>query len=244
MNRNGNGNGPNGRGPNGFTLAAIPELVMPDLPWEAEDLAGLRGRLDLYDDFILLTRYQEGRPVSRYLVDPLETAVALGGININSGLLPEGCLFWNRKNGQEGVGVYLPPRVWTVAVRGEPQAWRVPLPGLVFAGRGYDYQVWAVMERPTQADQQLYLAPCPNVHPDGVCRGSAPFPPASPATIWQAVDVFFSSRFNHDLSNQKSRKYPEDVLDHWRELDGTGAEEYPLDDLVGTNVTLRRLMNA
>lgn len=229
---------------NGTGLPAIPELVLPALAWEEEDYASLRLRLDLYDDAIALTRFKEGQALSRFLVDPLDVATALAGLNINSGLLPEGCLYWNRRHGQEGVGVYVPPRVWTVAVRGEAQAWRVPLPGLVFAGRGYDYQVWAVMERPGQAGQQLYLAPCPNVHPDGVCRGSAPFPPASPATIWQAVEAFFSSRFNHDLSNNKSRKYPNDVLDHWRELDGVGAEEYPLDDLVGTNMTLRGLMDA
>ena len=108
-------------------------------------------------------------------------------------------------------------------------------------GYEYDYTLWAVTDRPTEENAPLYMAPCPNVHPEGVCRGNAPFPRAAPATIWQAVDVFFSSRFNRDLSNAKSKAYPDCVLDQWRVLHETGAERYPLADLVKTNLTLREL---
>jgi hypothetical protein len=225
-------------------LPAMPDLIYPQLEWHEADYARLAARLDLFSDFIVLSKFQQGQMTEQYLVDPLDVATALAGLNVNSGLLPDNCLFWSKKDGYDGLGVYVPPRVWPVTVRPEPRAWRVPLPGLVFTGRGYDYSVWAVLDRPASVETQLYMAPCPNVSLDGVCRGNAPFPRATPATLWQAVDVFFASRFNRDLSNQKSRAYPDSILDQWRALHQAAADSYPLDDLVGTNLTLGRLIDA
>jgi hypothetical protein len=223
---------------------ALPDLIYPNIPWHDDDYASLQGRLDLFSDFIILTKFHKGEATEQFLVDPAEVAACLSKISLNSGLLPDGCLFWSKKEGQDGLGIYVPPKVWLVSIRNEPQAWRAPLPGLILAGHGYDYSLWAVEERPTTREAQLFMAPCPNVSPKGVCRGNAPFPKLSPATIWQAVEVFFSSRFNRDLSNQKSRKYPGCVLDQWRDLHEAGAESYPLDDLVGTNLTLGGLIDA
>ncbi len=229
-------------------LATVPggiaDLVYPHIPWHEDDYARLEGRFDLYSDFIILTKFQEGQATEQILVDPAEVAACLSKINLNSGLLPRNCLAWGKKEGQDGLSIYVPPKVWFVSIRGEPQAWRVPLPGLILAGRGYNYKLWAVADRPTTCEDQLYMAPCPNVSPEGVCQGNAPFPQVSPATIWQGVEAFFSSRFNRDLSNQKSRKYPDCVLDQWRDLHQAGAETYPLADLVGTNLTLGSLIDA
>ena len=232
-------------GDTGSGLAtALPDLVFPDLQWQEDDYARLEGQLSLYSDFIVLTKFSKGQATERFVVDPDDVAAALGSLTLNSGLLPEGCLFWHKKEGTEGVGLYLPPQARLVTVRDEATAWRVPLPGLVFAGRGYSYQVWAAVERPTDSRYPLYMAPLPNVSPQGVCLGNAPFPPAGPATIRQAVDAFFSSKFNRDLSNQKSRKYPDNVLELWRELHQAGAEQFPVEDLLGTNLTLGGLIDA
>lgn len=234
-----------GSNPNGSNrLAAIPDLIYPGIRWEESDYARLQLRLDLYDDFVLLSKFKQGRESEQYIVDPAEMAAALAGINLNSGLLPRETLFWSKLNGQERLGVYIAPGIWPVTVRGEAGAWRVPLPGLIFVGHEYDYSVWAVVERPTAHNTPLYMAPCPNVHPEGVCRGNAPFPRAGAATIWQAVDVFFSSRFNRDLSNQKSKAYPDCVLDRWRVLHEAEADTYPPADLVQTSLTLGRLIDA
>jgi PRTRC genetic system protein B len=224
-------------------LTAIPDLVYPTITWADEDYAHLQARLDLFDDFITLSKFHKGQVTEQYIVDPVEVATALAGINLNSGLLPQDTLFWSRVNGQERLGVYVPPQVWLVTVRDQAQAWRVPLPGLVFVGCGYDYSVWAVTERPTATTTPLYMAPCPNVQPEGVCQGNAPFPRAGPATIWQAVDVFFSSRFNRDLSNQKSKAYPDCILDQWQALYEAEAQTYPLADMVQTHLTIGRLIN-
>jgi hypothetical protein len=231
-------------------LVAIPDLVYPQVRWNDDDYARLEARLDLYTDFVVLSKFFAGEVSEKYVVDPAEVAAALAGIDLGSGLLPENCLFWSKRDGWERLGIYLPPRTWLVTVRNEAQApatgsgraWRIPLPGLVFIGHEYNYSLWAVTDRPADGQTPLYLAPCPNVSLEGVCRGNAPFPRASTLTIWQAVEVFFSSKFNRDLSNSKSKAYPACVLDQWRALDQAGADTYPVADLVQTRLTLGGLI--
>jgi PRTRC genetic system protein B len=229
--------------PSNCGVVAIPDLFWPQIQWAESDYARLQGRLDLYSDFIILSKFLNGEVSQQYLVDPAEVAAALAGLNLTSNLLPENCLFWGKKNGADRLGIYLPPQVWLVTVRDEPLAWRVPLPGLIFTGHDYQYNLWAVSERPSDRQAPLYMAPCPNVQPEGVCRGNAPFPRAGATTIYQAVEAFFSSKFNRDLSNQKSQAYPDCVLDQWRTLHQAGAESYPAADLVKTTFTLGRLID-
>ena len=216
----------------------LTDMIYPGIRWHEQDYATLQARLDLYDDFIILSRFREGKTTRQQVVSPLDVAAALGNLPLTSGLLPPGTLFWGRSHGHDRLGLYLPPQTWVVTARDQDYpdsqgaSWRVPLPGLIFAGQQYDYSLWAVKEAPPlDLNTPLFHAPTPNVSPEGVCRGSAPFPVAHGATMMQAVEVFFRSRFNHDLSNSKSRKHPERVLDHWYELNQSGAETYPLDDL-------------
>ncbi len=223
-------------------VAAIPDLIYPDLKWGEDDYARLEARLDFFSDFIVLAKIRGGQISERYIVDPTDVTAALSGVNLSSGLLPDGCLFWGKRSGSDHLAVYVPSQTWLVSVRGEEQAWRIPLPGLVVVGHEYDYTLWAVTDRPTAENAPLYIAPCPNVQPEGVCRGNAPFPKAAPGTIWQAVDVFFESKFNRDLSNGKSKAYPKCILDQWQALNEAGADTYPLDDLVKTDLTLGRLL--
>jgi hypothetical protein len=238
-----------------FIPGGVPDLVVPHLKWDESDYASLEGRMDFYGDFIALYKCRNGQITEYYpAIDPDEAAAAIGNVNLTSGLLPRECLFWGKLEGTDRIGIYIPPQVWPVVVRDEPlptsthpaaagQAWRVPLPGLIFVGHSYDYSLWAVTERPAVESAPLYLAPCPNVSLKGVCRGNAPFPKAAPATIWQAVEVFFGSKFNQDLANGKSRSHPGNILDQWRALNQAGAETYPLEDLVLTDITLRRLVH-
>jgi hypothetical protein len=221
----------------------VPHLFFPNIEWQESDYAHLQARLDLFSDFVLLSKVRDGQITEKFLVDPLEVTAALSGLEINSGLLPRACLFWGRKEGQDCLGLYLEPQLWPVTIHGERESWQVPLPGLVFVGHGFNYSLWAVNQRPTRLDTALYRAPTPNVH-QHVCQGNAPFPQAGPETIWQAVDIFFTSRFNRDLSDGKSRHYPGCVLDHWRALWQAGVEEYPLNDLIPAQQTLKEVIYA
>jgi hypothetical protein len=230
--------------------------VIPGVTWDDSDYARLRLTLALYDDMIVAHRPAlHGEPASSFVVDPQELAQRLTGLPVESGLLPRDCLFWQRRNGQERLAVYVPPQVWPVTVAGEGR-WLVPLPGLVFVGHGTRYAAWAVVppdDAPAgwlpDAGSTLYNCPTPNVSSNGVCAGNVPFPAASSGTIWAAVNLFFESDFNNHLSNNKSQRHRDSILKLWRELHDAGADSYPLDDLIKNRdhtagYTLRHIMEA
>lgn len=241
------------------TTTAIPELeypatlVFPGIAWGDADVARLRVRIELFDDLIVLAKFNQGQRVEHFVVDPEQLAIVLGGLSLGSALLPKNCLFWGKWQGADRLGVYVPPQVWPLTVReggqqahstGSGQAWRVPLPGLIFVGHEGDYWLWAVKERPDSAEIPLYIAPVPNISTKGVCHGNVRFPKAGCSTIWEAVERFFSSRFNHDLSRGKSRAYPDCVVEQWQALYTAQATVYPLDDLVEAGGTLGAILNA
>jgi hypothetical protein len=210
----------------------LSHLVFPHQSWGEDDYASLQARLEFYPEAPVLTKFRQGEVTRQYPVDPLDTAAALaGGHPARSGLLPEGCLYWGRMAGEIALAIYLEPRVRTVKIHGEPSAWRVPLPGLVFRGHMYEYRLWAVKERPA-AGATLYRAPCPGVDDDAVCRGVALPPLSVSAVIDRAVGVFFSTPFEAGPAEGKSRAYPENILEQWRALHLAGAQSYPADDLV------------
>ncbi len=53
----------------------------------------LLARLDLFNEAIVLTRYEEGVERSCFEVGPDELAAAFAGLPIGTGLLPRECLF-------------------------------------------------------------------------------------------------------------------------------------------------------
>ena len=57
------------------------------------------------------------------------------------------------------------------------------------------------MTGPSTPGPRSIWPPAPTSAPKGSAGATPPFPRAAATTIWQAVDVFFSSRFNRDLAN-------------------------------------------
>lgn len=220
--------------------------IFADVPHEDEEYASIQMRLDLYEDLIVATRYKAALPDATFVVDPMDLASALGNLQVGTGLLPKGCVFWSKRGRKERLAIYIEPRVWPVSVSREKRTWHVPLPGLIFLGHGREYQIYAVKEAPADDVRlALYTAPVPNMQTSGgraICQGTAPFPVASSKTIWQAATVFFESGFNADLGQNKSRKYDKNILRMWRVLNRARATEYPLDDLVRSGLTLNHLL--
>jgi len=201
----------------------------------ADAYQSLVARVDIFDEAIVYTRFgQDGEARGGHQVSPADLAAALSGVPVATGLLPQGTLFYSRHAGGVRMGLYLPPRVHRLAVQqGRKRArLNVPLPPLVFVGDGSTYSVFAVKQYPV-ATERLYKAPLPNVYGDGkICPGNVPFPACSPATIRKAADLFLSSDFNTDLAGMRSQSHGENVLEMWQALHETGAETYPLDDLL------------
>lgn len=219
--------------------------VFTGIRFDKDEQARLRMRFELFDDMIAAVRFSNGQPRETFAVDPADVAAAISNVTLGSGLQPRNTLFWQKVGGQDRLAIFVEPKIWPVSVEREQKTWYVPMPGLVFVGQGQRYQMYATKEQywPV-AETPLFNAPCPNVWGDrGVCTGSAPFPVASTKTIWQAVEVFFTSGFNNHLAGGKSKQFKDDILGHWRALDGANADEYPDDDLVPAGITLGRVEN-
>jgi hypothetical protein len=189
-----------------------------------------RAQLDLYDEAVILTRYAGRDCRTSYPVAVDDLIAAFSHVPVSSGLLPAGCLFWGRENGQTRVALYVPGRRWRLQMA--ERTFHIPLPPLVFLGAGVQYRVYAVKQRPRAMPLELYHCPTPNVHPNGViCPGNIPFPACASDTIEQALSLFLEgSLFNGDLAAGKCVSDPEDVRQLWAQLEG--ATRFPNVELV------------
>jgi hypothetical protein len=88
----------------------------------------------------------------------------------------------------------------------------VTLPGLIFAGCGPNYYLWATDEREFKPSSLCYSAPLPNVYDTGrICWGDNQVQNATPQYADTAWSIFINSPFNSHLANSKSRKHSDDV---------------------------------
>ncbi|MBU2009494.1 MAG: prokaryotic E2 ligase family D protein [Chloroflexi bacterium] len=190
-------------------------------------------RLDIFGESILLHRFQDGETTTRP-VSAVDVARAFSSeLRLASGVLPEGALWWGM--GPEGaeVALWRPPRVWKVALVLEafkpPRRFELPMPGLIFVcSLGRPPRVYAAKKRPASPGTPLCHAPLYNVFQDGrTCAGTHKYP----NRVEEAPESFMVSFFTRDAHHRgRSRKYPEDLLALWEELDG--KRSYPIRDLV------------
>jgi len=213
------------REPQGYQWALPEGLEVP--PDE------LRARLDFYQDTTVLYLVDKGVITTR-VVSARDVALALlREVPLSSGLLPEGTLWWRQGRDGAEVALWRPPRVWPVALVTEPlkppRRFRLPMPGLVFVcSLGKSPRVYAAKRKPKKLEDTIYHAPLFNLFQDGrTCPGTHSFP----ADIGEIPESFFTSFFSMEASYRgRSKKYPDDLLKLWEELDG--KKRYPLGDLV------------
>lgn len=197
----------------------------------AQDYQQLRGRLDVYDEALLWTRYLDDERTSTYEVSPLDVAATFADLPLVTGILPPNCL-WYRQTGGVQVGLYVAPQAWTLHDHEDTVFADVSLPGLVFCGSGGEYRVFAVKHRPVDASERLFYAPLPNVHNDGkICKGNAPFPACTLRTVNAALKLFMvESAFSDHLRGGRCKSYPDDVRGLWATL--AGQAEFPESELL------------
>lgn len=205
---------------------ALPEKL--DIPPDE-----LKVRLDFYEETVVMHLIEKG-VISTKIVSARDIALALlEEVPLSSGLLPEGALWW--RHGKEGpqVALWQPPRVCRVSLQLEPskspRRFKLPMPGLIFiASPGKPPRVYAAKKRPRTAKDTIYHAPLFNLFHDGrTCPGSHRFPD----DIAEIPQSFFASFFTAEADYRgRSKKYPNDLLRLWEELDG--KKRYPLGDLV------------
>ena len=191
-------------------------------------------QLDVYEENLMLKTFQgQNGIVTVRRVSPDEVASAfLAHMTASTGLLPEGAIWW--QNSLEGVvtAVWREPAVWPIALKVDAfqpaERLRLPMPGLIFLQSVNRIWVMAARSRPRNRLEQLYHAPCFNVFRNGqVCPGNHIFPEQRD----EVPESFFASHFSQTAdTRERSRRYPNDLIRLWRELDG--QESYPVDDLV------------
>jgi PRTRC genetic system protein B len=208
------------------------------LPPEAFD-SSPRAAVVLTDESAYLARYDDrGERTALYPVTVADVAACFNTFGASTGLLPADCLFWQHTGQGDRLGLWLSPARRTLRFGGHIPALTLPLPGLVFVGRGRSYWLYAATRRPEKGDR-LYCAPLPNVHQNGsICTGTVKFPACSAATIRADADLFFESEFNYDLllGNVAGNGNPANAL---RAL--KGAKTFPTRLLV-PSITVTQLL--
>lgn len=211
--------------PNAYQWALPESLEVP--PDE------LKCRLDFYQSAIILYLLDKGVITTRTVSARDIVMALLSAVPLKSGLLPEGVLWWAQ--GKQGIeaALWQPPRVWPVAIMTEafkpPRRFRLPMPGLIFVcSPGRQPRVYAAKKRPATLKDIIYHAPLFNIFSDGsTCAGTHKYP----EKIEEIPGSFFTSFFSLEASHgNRSKKYPDNLLKLWEELDG--KKRYPLRDLV------------
>jgi len=193
----------------------------------------IRARLDLYQDSIIFYLV-DGKTIHTKMVSARDVTMALlREVPMSSGLLPQGALWWRQSKNGPQFALWRPPGVWKVALVLEPfkppRRFKLPMPGLIFiCSPGRQPRIYAAKKRPASPRDVIYHAPLFNIFSNGdTCAGTHKFPP----DVSEIPESFFASFFTREAQyNERSKKYPKDLLQLWEELDGKAR--YPMKDLV------------
>lgn len=219
-------------------VAVMERKPVPTLQWAVPQELGippdpLRCRIDFFHQAVQMTFF-EGDFVESRIVSANDIAIALATeLSYSTGMLPENTLWWQNTRSGPLTAIYVPPAVKKLALQEDlakpAERYTIPLPGLVFlAFPARPPRVYAVKSRPTKETDKVYHAPLLNMYADGrSCPGSHSYP----NRVADIPESFFVSFFTHAADREnRSNKYPEDILGLWKHLNG--KQTFPLDDLV------------
>ena len=193
----------------------------------------LQARLDFYRDSIIFYLLDKGVITTKQVSAQDISLAVLSETPLNSGLLPGDALWWQQTRAGVKIALWRAPKVWSVALQEEAfkpaRRFSLPMPGLIFVcSAGRPPSIYAVKRRPKSTGEFIYRAPLFNVYDGGsTCPGTHQYP--------QEVDKIPESFFNAFFTkaavfNSRSRKYPDNLLKLWEEINGKA--KYPLSDLV------------
>ena len=198
--------------------------------------------------FGLLLQKQTEHGLVEYAVSPEEVATALARtVVFDSGLLDLNTLCVRSEGAKRTVAGSRPRQKTSLWLEGSQDALHVPLPGLVLirtttADRDPDYQVYAVAERPTSYEAELFHAPLPNVYGSGgICWGTVT---KVEADRLQGNDLsadwaqLLATPFGNHSVGGKCQSHRDDVRKLYLELERRKARVYPQKELVPARKTL------
>ena len=223
--------------PSTSLLPILPSINTWTLANSLADTAGQHQSLCqlLILDGQYIVRYQEGEATITKLISPTAVRQAFTHLPIDSGFLPPGVIRWGSGSEGDWLVKFVPPNRYPICciLADKPLTLDIPLPGLIFLGKGNRYYLWAVKSRHFDCLAPVFHVPLPNVSPSGaICFGSNSVPNAASATLDHVWQLFLSSPFNGDSASGKSKAYPDDVRSHLITLQDAGKKRYPLRDLI------------
>lgn len=196
-------------------------------------------QLTIYETTVLFSR-RDGPSWRQYPVSPDQIGQLLGKLPSVSGLLPPLTLGNGLKNGAPFYVVYVPAH--RARLQMPQHLFEIPLPPLIWCGCRRDYRVWALSsDAYPDRDQPLFKAPFPNCYASGaICWGNVSnIPDATTKTLLPIKKLFLEeSEFNLHVADGKSLAFPVSVVARWQALETSGAESYPLDDLMPADCSL------
>lgn len=209
---------------------------------ETEQERPFRAQITLRDSYAHIVYQELGGAgwVSREVMVN-ELTKALAGVATGTGLLPRNTLFQTQMAGNAYLGVYVPPAQYNLMTPSGTYA--VPLPGLVFTGYKRTYGLYALDTGGwPDGDAKLFHPPTPNVFDDGhICQGEMKFPECSLSNIWDVWEKYMvGSYFTGHLSSKRCQSEPH-IFNLWEKLDQTAATRFPVEELVPTKGTLKKL---
>lgn len=213
-----------------------PSLLVELLTDAPRPLIHAQAELIFLDGQYIL-HWRDGEQIQYKFLSSAAVRHAFAHSSIDSGWLPPRVVRWGSGDKGEWMIQFLSPQHHTLLFvcdsGDQPMTLTVPMPGLVFAGRGRDYYLWALKARQFNPEAQVYHAPLPNIDAAGrICFGSNAVPSVSGVGILQAWQLFLNSPFNRDYTSGKSRANSTDVRSHLVTLHQQGKKRYPLRDLV------------
>lgn len=206
-----------------------------------------RMTLTVYEHAIVMRRRGERGGMTEFAIDPSALAHALAAhVEFSTGLLSPNTLYVKQAGIARTVIEYRPPQVTGLWLEGSEAAIRIPLPGLImfrtYNGGSPNYRVFAVKERPTSLDADLFNAPLPNVGGGGVCWGTVAMPSREAlegVSLTEDWQQFLGSRFGNHTTEGKSKKH-KDIRNLYIALEG--KKRYPLNDLKSAHNTMSQVL--
>lgn len=203
-------------------------------------------RIDFFESSVRIIDMDESADISRVkFVSAQDIAKALTrDLSLGTPLLKPQVIRW--MNCAHGETYYLwdEPRIRRIALKQHfdkpAKRYLIPTPGLIFlCSIGKSPMVYAAKRRPTNMKDLVYRAPFANVFDNGgVCAGSHKWP----IDPYQIPDSFFTSFFSPTANlENRSVKFPHNIIQMWEYLHKNKVQKYPLSDLVqhGTMIDLK-----
>ncbi|WP_414567937.1 hypothetical protein [Nostoc sp. CCY 9925] len=166
-------------------------------------------------------------------ISPAALRIAFSNEPIDTGWMEPGIVRWGTGSTDTYLVKFIAPSTYTINCD-ELGSLTVPLPAMVFVGKGLKYWVWAIQEQEFTPQASAFHVPLPNVYSSGqVCWGVNEPPAANSLSINHAWNLFISSIFTNHLTISKSQKYRKDVRQQLLKLHKRCRRAtYPVSDLV------------